>query len=148
MQAVKGKHRTPSIKTRISGSHFVTVKVFGLLLIIRGSVPDCCIVLGKPNDRVNHVELYVTTLFMFTWPMDKAQNAHKLVNQGFDSANYFGVHGALLQTPSFMRGERQLSLKEVVMSKKHSEVHIDVQPIINLLKQIPNKYYKVLSHFV
>ena len=54
-------------------------------------MPDCCITLGKPDDRVNHVD-YVTTLFSFTWPVDKAQNAHTLADQQFDFANYFGVH--------------------------------------------------------
>ena len=62
--------------------------------------------------------------------MDKAQKGRTLADEGFDFANYFGVHGARLQTPSFMRGKRQLSLKEVVMSKTLSEVHIHVDSII------------------
>ena len=93
-------------------------------------MPDCCIILGKPDDRVNHID-YATTLFAFTWPVDKAQ-----------------IHGAHLQTPSFMRGKRELSLEEVVMSKRLSEVHIYVEHMIGLLKQIYAKYYKVLYHFV
>ena len=64
--------------------------------MMRGSLPDCCIILGKPDDRVDHVD-YVTTLFAFTWPVDKAYNAHTLADQGFDLVNYFGVHGARLQ---------------------------------------------------
>ena len=106
------------------GSHFVTSMVFALLLMMRGSVADCCIVLGKPDDRVNHVD-YVPTLFPYTRLVDKAQKAVTLADQRFDLANYFGVYGARLQTPSVMRGiKQQLSLKEVAMSKKLSEVRI------------------------
>ena len=49
IQAIKGKHRTPSIKSRICSSHFVSGKVFALLLVMRGSgsVPDCCIILYR-----------------------------------------------------------------------------------------------------
>ena len=146
MQAVKGKHPTPSIKTSIYGSHFVTGKMFALLLVMRGSVPDCCIIIGKPDDRVNHID-YVTTLFAFTWPVHTAKKAHTLADQGFDFTNYFVVHGARLQTPSFMRGKRQLCSKEVVMSKKPSEVDIHVERMIGHLK--PNtKHYKLFYHFV
>ena len=80
-------------------------------------MPNCCIILGKPDDRANHIN-YVTTLFVFTWPVDMAQKAHILADQGFDIKNHFGVHGARLQTPGFMRRKRKLSLKEVVMSKR------------------------------
>ena len=57
--------------------------------------------------------MHVSTLHAFT-----------STDQGFDIADYIGVHGARLQTPSFMRGKRQLGFKEVVMSKKLSEVHV------------------------
>ena len=116
------------------------------LLVMRGSVPECCIILGKPDDRVNHID-YVMTLIVFTWPVDKAQKARTLADHGFDFDNYFGVHGARLQTASFMRGKRQVSLKEVVMSKILCEVHIHVESMIGLLKT-NTKHYKVLSHFV
>ena len=86
IQVIKGKHRTPPIKTRIDGSYFVAGKVFALLLVMNGSVPDCCIILGKPDDRVNHIH-YATTLFAFTWPVDKAQKARTLADQEFDFAN-------------------------------------------------------------
>ena len=58
-------HQTPSIKTRIDCSHFVTDKFFTFLLARSGSVPDCCIILGRPDDKVNHID-YATTLFAFT----------------------------------------------------------------------------------
>ena len=79
------------------------VRFFTLLLMMSGSVPDCCITLGKPDDRVNYVD-YVTTLFKFTWRVDKVQKAHKLFDQVFAFGNYYSLHGARLQTPSFMRG--------------------------------------------
>ena len=59
---------------------------------------------------------YATTLFRFTWPVDKAQKVHMLADQGFDFANYFDVHGVHLHTPSHIRGKQQLSLEEVVLS--------------------------------
>ena len=74
IQAVKRVHWNPSIHTRICGSHFVTGMVFVLLLMIRRSVLDCCIILGKPDDRENHVD-YVPTLFAFTQPVDQTQKA-------------------------------------------------------------------------
>ena len=91
-------------------------------------MPDCCIIPGKPDDRVNHID-YAMTLFVFTWPADKAQTARTLASQPRlatlptkvgNLANYFGFHGAHLQMPSFMRGKWQLSSKEVVMSKRTS----------------------------
>ena len=115
--------------------------------MMRCSAPDCCIILGKPADRVNHVD-YVKTLFAFTWAVhDKAQKAHTVADQGFDFANYFGVHGARLRTKSFMKlHEASKSLKEVVMSKKLSEVRIHVELMIGLLKtNTCTKCYKVLS---
>ena len=75
------------------------------------------------------------------------QKTPTLADEWFDFANYFGVHGARLQTPSFMSGKRKLSLKEVVMAKTPSEVHIHVDRMIGLLK-INAKYYKVHSRFV
>ena len=53
------------------GSHFVTGKVFALLLMKRGSVLDCCIILGKPDNRENRVDT-VPTLFAFTRPVNQA----------------------------------------------------------------------------
>ena len=58
---------------------------------MRGLVPDCYIVLGKPGDRMNCID-YATTLFAFTWPVDKARKARMLADQGFDFANYFGIY--------------------------------------------------------
>ena len=73
-----------------------------------------------------------------------------LADQGFEFAIYFGVHGSILQTPNFMRAKWQLSLKEVVVSKKKlTEGHIHVERMIGLLKtNTYTKYYKVISHFV
>ena len=79
-----------------------------MLLVMRGSVPDCCIMLGKPDDRVNHTD-YALTLFAFRWPVDKVQKARMLADKWFDFANNFMVYGARLQTPSLMRGKWQLS---------------------------------------
>ena len=42
--------------------------------MIRRSVLDCCIILGKPDDRENHVD-YVPTLFAFRRPVDQAEKA-------------------------------------------------------------------------
>ena len=67
-------------------------KVFALLLVMSGSVLDCCIILGKSDDWMNHIH-YATILFAFSWPMDKAQKARTLPDQEFDFANYFGVDG-------------------------------------------------------
>ena len=76
---------------------------------------------------------YVPTLFPYTRPVDKAQKARTLADQGFDFAN-----GARLQTPSFVRGKRKLSLNEVVMSKKRSEVRIRFERVIGILKTHTN----------
>ena len=65
----------PVDNDRMYGGHFVTGKVYGLLFMMRGSVPDFCIILGKSDDRVSHVE-YVKALFAFTCPVDKARKGH------------------------------------------------------------------------
>ena len=49
---------------------------------MRGSVPNCCIILGKTDDRVNHID-YATILFSFTRPVDKAQKARTLAEVSF-----------------------------------------------------------------
>ena len=70
IEVVKEMHRTPAIKPKIDGSNFGTAKVFALLLVMRGSVPDCCVILGKPDYRVNHVDS--DTTYSCLWPVDKA----------------------------------------------------------------------------
>ena len=47
---------------------------------------DCCTILDKHDDRVNRVDS-ATTLFAFIWPVDRAQKAHTLADEGFDFAN-------------------------------------------------------------
>ena len=64
-----------------------------------------------------------------------------LADRGFDIADDLGVHGTRLHIPSCIRGKRQLSLKNVEMSKKLSKVHIHIERVIGLLK---NKY-KILQ---
>ena len=43
--------------------------------MMKGSVSDWCIIVGKPDDRENRVD-YVPTLFVFTRQVDEAQKAH------------------------------------------------------------------------
>ena len=74
--------------------------------------------------------------------LDKVEHGDVIpADQGFVIADDLGVHGARLQIPSFMRGKRKLSLKEVEMPKKLSKVRTDVERMIGLLK---NKY-KILQ---
>ena len=60
-----------------------------------------------------------------------------LADRGFDIADDLRIYGARLELPSFTRGKKQLSLEEVVYSKRLSKVRIHVERVIGLLK---NKY--------
>jgi hypothetical protein len=60
-----------------------------------------------------------------------------LADRGFDIADDVAVHGATLLIPSFTRGKKQLSLREVECSQKIAKVRIHVERVIGLLK---NKY--------
>ena len=42
-----------------------------------------------------------------------------LANRGFDIADNLGIHSACLEIPSFMRGKKQMSMKDVECSKKY-----------------------------
>jgi hypothetical protein len=55
----------------------------------------------------------------------------------YDIADDVAVHGATLLIPSFTRGKKQLSLREVQCSQKIAKVQIHVERVIGLLK---NKY--------
>ena len=60
-----------------------------------------------------------------------------LADRGFKIAADVAVHGAKLEIPAFMRGKKQLTQREVELSKQLSMVRIHVERIIGLLK---NKY--------
>ena len=60
-----------------------------------------------------------------------------LADRGFTIADDIGIHGATLQIPAFTRGKKQLSQKEVEVSKQLSKVRIHVERAIGMLK---NKY--------
>lgn len=60
-----------------------------------------------------------------------------LADRGFTIRDDISVHGATLEIPAFTRGKKQLSQRDVEMSKKLSQVRIHVERVIGLLK---NKY--------
>ena len=60
-----------------------------------------------------------------------------LADRGFKIAADVAVHGAKLEIPAFTRGKKQLTQREVELSKQLSMVRIHVERIIGLLK---NKY--------
>lgn len=60
-----------------------------------------------------------------------------LADRGFKIAEDVAVHGAKLEIPAFMQGKKQLTQREVELSKQLSMVRIHVERIIGLLK---NKY--------
>ena len=60
-----------------------------------------------------------------------------LADCGFTIADDVAVHGAKLEIPAFTRGKKQLTQREVELSKQLSMVCIHVERIIRLFK---NKY--------
>ena len=60
-----------------------------------------------------------------------------IADRGFDIADDIALHGGKLEIPSFTKGKKQLSQKEVETSQKISKVRIHVERVIGLLK---NKY--------
>ena len=60
-----------------------------------------------------------------------------IADRGFDIAADIALHGGKLEIPSFTKGKKQLSQKEVETSQKISKVRIHVERVIGLLK---NKY--------
>lgn len=60
-----------------------------------------------------------------------------LADRGFDIDADIALHGAKLEIPSYTRGKKQLSMKEVEHSKRIAKVRIHVERVIGLLK---NKY--------
>ena len=60
-----------------------------------------------------------------------------LADRGFTIADNVAVHGAKLEIPAFTRGKKQLTQREVELSKQLSMVRIHVERIIGLFK---NKY--------
>ena len=60
-----------------------------------------------------------------------------LADRGFNIEEDLAVHGARLVIPAFTRGKKQLTQREVELSKQLSTVRIHVERIIGLLK---NKY--------
>lgn len=60
-----------------------------------------------------------------------------LADRGFDITDDLCIYGTYLEIPSFMRGKKQLSMKEVEHSKKIAKVRIHVERVIGVLK---NRY--------
>ena len=60
-----------------------------------------------------------------------------LADRGFDITDDLCIYGAHLEIPSFTRGKKQLSMKEVEHSKKIAKVRIHVERVIGVLK---NRY--------
>ena len=60
-----------------------------------------------------------------------------LADHGFGIDADIALNGAKLEIPSYMRGKKQLSMKEVEHSNQNAKVCIHVERVIGLLK---NKY--------
>lgn len=60
-----------------------------------------------------------------------------LADRGFGISDDVGLHGGKLEIPSFTRGKKQLSQKEVEYSQRLAKVRIHVERVIGLMK---NKY--------
>ena len=58
-----------------------------------------------------------------------------LGDRGFTIEEDVAVYGAKLEIPSFTRGKRQLSQREVETSQQLSAIRIHVERIIGLLKK-------------
>ena len=66
-----------------------------------------------------------------------------LADRGFDIFVDVELHGGKLEIPSFTRGKKQLSQKEVEYSQRLAEVCIHVECVIGLMK---NKYTILKGH--
>lgn len=60
-----------------------------------------------------------------------------MADRGFTIEDDVALYGAKLQIPSFTRGKKQLSQREVELSQQLARVRIHVERIIGLIK---NKY--------
>ena len=67
-----------------------------------------------------------------------------LADQGFDIDELIAMEGAELHIPACTRGKKQLSGKEVELSKKIENVRIHVERVSDLLWQKNIPYYKAL----
>ena len=60
-----------------------------------------------------------------------------LADRGFDISDDVGLQGGKLEIPSFTKGKKQLSQKEIEYSQRLAKVRIHVERVIGLMK---NKY--------
>ena len=92
------------------------------MLMMKGSVPDCCIILGKPDDKENHVD-HVPTLFAFTRPVDQAK-AHMQVREQRSLRRRLREVNDSLHTHTFKKRISQTKVE--VEQKKRSQTALEV----------------------
>ncbi len=58
-----------------------------------------------------------------------------LADRGFDLSDALGLKHATIKIPSFMKGRKQLSVADVISTRKIASVRIHVERVIGLARQ-------------